>query len=299
MSVYYEGQQKHLFIGKGGMLMDATHYRMWVDSPTIAMAGSSGYGLIYEPNSHCLLDWVQSRGLYPTSSSTYDIAYFKKDGTLFNLNNYDYTGASHTSVALTSLPNNVLAFRGSVRPWLPWENTIMSNYLPNHGNSSDYRNVSPAYIGFSRRAVDSDQDYYIGDYSSVEITQKLLISTPADATPIVNNTIFAATNKNTIGFPLMFFGLSPEDYIQPMQYINSNPTMQFIVPSNSETAIATKYTLFENTTTYNFSQYSSASVGPFIVVAAPGYSYGSSGIIDGTSGSTATIVRATLGYSFF
>lgn len=299
MGVYYEGVKKHLFVGKGQMPTSPSYYRMWADCPTIALAGKSGYGTVYEPEEQCVLDWVQSRGPYPSNPTTYDVAYFQKDGTLFNLNEYDYTGASHTSVALTSLPNEILAFRGSVKPWLPWENPPTSeyNFLPNHGNSSEYSTVSPAYIAFSRRASDSDEDYYIGNFSSMRITQKLLISTNGDSTPTVNSTIFFATNTSDFIYPLMFFGAKIDDYIRPEQTIASSPTMQFVIPKDSDNGLDTKYTLFEHSATYPFANYSAANVGPFVVVSAPGFSYRNS-LISGTD-YPATIVRATLGFSFF
>lgn len=299
MGVYYEGVKKHLFVGKGQMGMSPSSYRMWADCPSIAMAGNSGYGTIYEPEEQCVLDWWQSRGTYPSNPTTYEVAYFRKDGTLFNLNEYAYTGASHTSVALTSLPNEILAFRGSVKPWLPWEEPPMRdlNYLPNHGDSSQYSTVSPAYIAFSRRASDSGKDYYIGNFSSMRITQKLLISTNGDSTPTVNSTIFFATNTSDFTSPLMFFGAGIEDYIRPEQAISPTPAMQFVIPKDSDNGLDTKYTLFEHSATYPFANYSAASVGPFVVVAAPGFSYTTS-LISGTD-YPATIVRATLGFSFF
>lgn len=301
MAVYYEGNKKYLFLGKGRMKTGGSSYRMWADCPSIAMAGSSGYGTNYEPSDQIVIDWIQSAGLYPFSPTSYDVAYFDKTGNLFNLNRYDYTGASHTSVALTSAPNSIKAFRGSVKPYEPWSDPVSmfhrSELLPNHGNSSSYGQVSPNFVAFSRRASDSDKDYYIGNMSSMRITQRLLLCSKSDSTPTVINTIFVATDKNTFNEPFMFFGATTEDYLAPTQGLSSSYKKQFTIPKDSSPGVDTMYTLFEDSVVYPFAQYSAASVGPFVVVSAPGFSYTISPI-SGTD-SPVTIVRGTLGISFF
>lgn len=295
----YQGQtQKVPFVYTGHMPSSASGYRMRVDCPSVTMKGANGTGRNYWPDSQIVLDWIFNGGLYPSSSTTYDVAKFNQNDSRLNIADAGAFGgmASHSIRCLSSAPTSELAYSGYPKPYRPWSNTGSPVYgsLPNHGDQS-VSTTGPCYVAFNRSSSYSNEEYYIGNYSSVIVTQRLFLAGTNSIQPTVMNFISMSLLDTSWNEPLMFWGMAEGDYMSPQANYFSQYKKRFTVPADSEYGIATEYTYFEDSVTFNFNNAQAASVAPWLVIGAPGFAFNQGGV---SGQGYVQVIRGSLGIHF-
>ena len=297
MSIYHNQNIVRPFIYKGHLPTSAAKYRMWVDCPTVTTMGPNGYGHNIFPDSQIVLDWINESGLYPTNPSSYDVAYIKSSSS-FNFGNAMMDSASDTRMALTTIPKHIHAYRGTPKPICPWEDDWIlgsMDLLPNHGDGTP-ATTGPCFVAFSRRPQDSSEEYYCGDYDTITVKQRMLIASTKTELPTLNHMISIAAIDSKYNEPLMFWGMSPDDYVNKTQIHAANYVKRFTVDADdSDYGVDTTYTYYEDTESLAYGQLSAASVAPWVVVGAPGWSSHQSPVLGNNA---LMVVRASLGISF-
>ena len=294
MSITFNSRQVRPYIYQGYLSMGGATTWMWVDMPTVIR----GTGKLIFPSAPIVLDWIFTRGTYPTNPESYDTAYIRTASTSFNFGSAIIGSASDTRMALSTLPAHIYTYGTSMKPLQPWDiQYIFYDVLPNHGVMDPIPNKNgPCFIGFSRRSQDSSQPFYCGNYNTVTVKQGLLLASSTTGMPSgLMNMISVGLNVPGYAEPFMFWGFGQDQYTDWQQYLSTGYVTRFTVPHDtSYGSNDTVYTYYEDTYSYNYGAFS-ASSAPWLVIGAPGWA---SRFDPAPSGSTLLVIRATLAITF-